>query len=275
MESINQNNRKYVLGLDVSTSTIGVSLFEDLGDEGQLVLLTHFEPKLNPEPETQLERYIEKANLCIDKLFEDFKIYNISRIIVEKPLLNSASQKIAKALEMFNEYLTNKLSKLFKVKIDFVTVDEARRYGLPELVNQNGVLMGDFPTKIAGLKKGEWNKFLIMYLISQRYKEVSWLLNGNLKVNTKNFDRADAIVAVLGFMQKQNIWTKMTNSYWEDADLSFERCIEVIEKNIAYELFCKNEIDNNKDLKVQDKRKVKIKYLAEVFKISDYLNVEF
>jgi RNase H-fold protein (predicted Holliday junction resolvase) len=267
-------DKKYILGLDVSTSTIGVCLFEDLGEEGKLQLLTHFEPKLNPEPETQLERYIQKANLCIDKLYVDFKHYNISRIIVEKPLLNSASQKIAKVLEMFNEYLTNKLSKLFNVQIDFITVDEARRYGLPELVSKKGTLMGDFPTKIAGLGRGEWNKFLIMYLISQRYKEVSWLLNTNLKVNTKNFDRADSIVAVLGFMQKANIWTNMDSSFWKDADLSHERCIEIVEKNIAYELFCKNEIDFNKQLKTEDKKKIKLKYLSEEFEIDKFLNID-
>jgi hypothetical protein len=267
--------QKYILSLDVSTSTLGISLFEDMGSYGKLVILTHFEPKLNPEPDTQLERLKEKADLCVEKLFLDFGDYNIVRIVVEQPLLNSVTQKIAKLLEIFNEYLTTKLSKKMNLPIDFISVDDARRYALPELMGKNGKMMSDFPKKISNLGKNEWSKFLIMYLVSQRYRGIKWLLNNALKVNKKNFDRADSVVACLGFMVKSGIWAEMgKKDYWEGADFSYERCVEIIEKNVAYEKFSSLHIDKNKDLKPEDKLKVKRKYLTEEFKITDFLNVD-
>lgn len=266
---------KYILSLDVSTSTIGISLFEDLGNVGKLTILTHFEPKINPEPETQLERLKEKADLCVDKIYHDFNSYNIHKIIVEKPLLNSISQKVAKLLEMFNEYLTNKLSKRMNVPVDFITVDDARRYALPELMGKNGKMMSDFPKKISDLGKNEWSKFLIMYLVSQRYKGIKWLLNNALKINKKNFDRADSVVAGLGFMIKEGKWIQMGNvDFWEGADFSYEKCIEIIEKNVAYEKFSTIHVEKNKELTPDEKIKVKGKYLNEIFEIQKYLNVE-
>ena len=43
-----------ILGLDVSTKTIGVSIFEDLGDHGKLQLLTHITPKVKPLPKEKI-----------------------------------------------------------------------------------------------------------------------------------------------------------------------------------------------------------------------------
>ena len=42
-----------ILGLDVSTKTIGISLFEDFGDNGKLQLLTHITPIVKPKPESK------------------------------------------------------------------------------------------------------------------------------------------------------------------------------------------------------------------------------
>jgi RNase H-fold protein (predicted Holliday junction resolvase) len=267
-------DKKYILAFDVSTSSIGICLFEDLGTYGKLLLLTHFEPKVKEN--TQIERLKAKADLCVDKMVEDFSKYNIERIVVEKPLLNSNNQKTAQILAMFNEYLTTKISEAFDVPIDFITVHDARKYALPELLGENGKMMSDFPKTVAGLKKNNWSKFLIMYLISQRYPNIQWLLNNNLKINKKNFDRADSIVAILGFMIKEKHWEQMGDpSFWEGADFSYERCVEIIEKNVAYEKFAKEHIDNRKDLVKEQKMQVKRKYLDEQFRIKEYLNVDY
>lgn len=267
-------DKKYILSFDVSTSSIGICLFEDLGEYGKLLLLTHFEPKVKEN--TQIERLKAKADLCVEKMVEDFSKYNVQRIVVEKPLLNSNSQKTAQILAMFNEYLTAKISEAFGLPIDFITVHDSRKYALPELLGGNGKMMSDFPKTVAGLKKNSWSKFLIMYLISQRYPNIQWLLNNNLKINKKNFDRADSIVAILGFMIMQGHWSKMKEvSFWKNVDLSYERCVEIIEKNVAYEKFAKDHVDNNKNLTREQKMQVKRKYLDEQFKIKEYLNVDY
>lgn len=140
-------DKQYILSLDVSTSSVGICLFEDEGTTGKLILLTHFEPKVKKD--TQLGKLKAKADLCVQKLTDDFSMYNISRIVVEKPLLNSVNQKTAAILAMFNEYLSNELSKLFELEIDFITVHNARKYGLPELLGKNGRMMSDFPKQVA------------------------------------------------------------------------------------------------------------------------------
>ena len=49
-----------ILGLDVSTKTIGISLFEDFGDNGKLQLLTHITPVVKPKPESNIELLIKR-----------------------------------------------------------------------------------------------------------------------------------------------------------------------------------------------------------------------
>ena len=46
---------EFILSLDVSTSCIGIALFEDLGDKGVLKLLHHVSPKIKPQPKTKME----------------------------------------------------------------------------------------------------------------------------------------------------------------------------------------------------------------------------
>ena len=50
-----------ILGLDVSTKTIGISLFEDKGESGKLQMLTHITPKVKPKPKDNIELLIKKA----------------------------------------------------------------------------------------------------------------------------------------------------------------------------------------------------------------------
>ena len=48
-----------ILGLDVSTKTIGISLFEDNGESGKLQMLTHITPKVKPKPKDNIELLIK------------------------------------------------------------------------------------------------------------------------------------------------------------------------------------------------------------------------
>ena len=54
---------KLILGLDVSTKCIGISLFEDNNGAGDLKLLHHVTPKVKPEPESKMEELFEKARI--------------------------------------------------------------------------------------------------------------------------------------------------------------------------------------------------------------------
>lgn len=266
-------NKKYILGLDVSTSTIGICLFLDNGATGKLVKLTHL--KFSGTVKTMKELW-EKSELFKNFLNENFTGFDISRVIIEEPLITSSNPKTATKLNQFAGLIYKVVLEVLNVHPDYISVQDSRVFGLPELVGKNGKLMSDFPKKVGGLNKSHWGKLLILYLVGQRFKEVVWLLNSNLKIDKRNFDRADSIVAVLGYMNKNKHWGSM-NQLWESANakLDYPTCVKVIEKNMAYEKLCSQVIDKRKDLKKDEKNKVKARYLSEVFIIKDYLNVNF
>ena len=80
-----QNNPK-VLGLDVSTKTIGWALFDMRTQE--LLELTHVSPRPKIKTENKIEELLSKADVFKSKL-EEYKNLGITKVIIEEPLLNS------------------------------------------------------------------------------------------------------------------------------------------------------------------------------------------
>lgn len=137
--------KKYILGLDVSTSTIGISLFEDLGEKGELQILTHLSPKIS----SKITNSIEK--LCLkSKLFEEY-ILNfinnlketnlqkgfstvISKVIIEEPLLGSNNIATVGTLIRFNGFITKYIYDELKIIPDYISSYDARSFAFPELV---------------------------------------------------------------------------------------------------------------------------------------------
>ena len=79
-------NKPKILGLDISTKTIGFALFDISGSK--LLELTHFSPKIKPLPEDKIEELIKKAD-TFKKHLEGYKNIGITRVIIEEPLLQS------------------------------------------------------------------------------------------------------------------------------------------------------------------------------------------
>ena len=75
-----------VLGLDVSTKTIGVALFEDTG---KLLELTHITPKIKPKPESPLELLMKKADTFEKEFLQKYADFDIEKVFIEEPLLRS------------------------------------------------------------------------------------------------------------------------------------------------------------------------------------------
>ena len=79
-------NKPKILGLDVSTKTIGWALFDITGSH--LLELTHFTPKIKPQPEDKIEELLKKSEGFAEQL-EKYKNMGITKVIIEEPLLNS------------------------------------------------------------------------------------------------------------------------------------------------------------------------------------------
>ena len=79
-------NSPKVLGLDVSTKTIGWSLFDIQTKE--LLELTHFSPVIKPKTEDKIQELLMKVDAFEEKL-NGYKNLGITKVVIEEPLLNS------------------------------------------------------------------------------------------------------------------------------------------------------------------------------------------
>lgn len=91
-----------ILGLDVSTKTIGIALFEDLGERGKLKLLHHVSPKIKPKPKDKLQELFEKARAFEEEFLNKYADVGITRVIIEEPLLRSNNVNTVATLLRFN-----------------------------------------------------------------------------------------------------------------------------------------------------------------------------
>lgn len=215
----------YVLGLDVSTKTIGVALFKETGE---LVLLKHVTPKLKPIPETKIEELFQKVDLFKDGILTDFKLkgYNINKIIIEEPLLRSNNVNTIATLLRFNGMISKVCYDIFNVVPSFISVNDARKYGFPELMairtqnkkgerysekqiqkkidNDERTLFGAYPWDVD-------KKVVIWEKVKELEPEIKWEFTRNNTLRKENFDMTDAYCAVLGYMRKNEKW-KLKNS---------------------------------------------------------------
>lgn len=214
-------NDSFILGLDVSTKTIGVALFKN---NGELVVLKHVTPKLKPIPETKIEELFQKVDLFKEGILDQFKLegYDISRIIIEEPLLRSNNVNTIATLLRFNGMIAKACYDMYDIVPDFISVNDARKYGFPELMDiRTHDKKGQRYTEKVIQKKIDddaktlfgaypWDvdkKTVIWEKVSQLEPEIKWELNRNNKLRNENFDMADAYACVVGFMRKFDYWT--------------------------------------------------------------------
>lgn len=211
MESKNKPGR--VLGLDVSTKTIGIALFE--GD-GKLLELTHITPKIKPKPETKLEELFKKVD-AFEKLITRYIELDIERVIIEEPLLNSNNVYTVGTLLKFNGMISKVVSEVLNVIPDFVSSYDARAYSFPELMeirkfNKKGepypekeikkkkpVLFGGYPWEVD-------KKNVILEKVANLEPQIVWEYTKNNTLKKENFDMTDAYTCVRAVMCKDELW---------------------------------------------------------------------
>jgi len=211
------NESKLVLGLDVSTKTIGIALFEDNNGCGDLKLLHHVTPKVKPEPENKMEELFEKARIFEKDFLNDYADVGINRVIIEEPLLQSNNVYTIATLLRFNGMVARSVYETIGIIPEFISSYDARKYAFPQL-------MGVRTTKKNGDQKTEKEiakcepvlfgaydhdidkKMVIWELVSDLEPQITWFYDKKNKLKKENFDMTDAYTAVLGYMRKNQIW---------------------------------------------------------------------
>lgn len=198
----NIKNSPKVLGLDVSTRTIGWALFDIQTKE--LLELSHVSPRPKAKDfgDNKMLELILKSEIFKTKLLE-YKNLGIVNVIIEEPLLNSNNVYTIQTLLRFNTLICKEIYDVLGIVPEFISTYNSRKFAFPELVKENDkkkfVLFG-------GLPKDVDKKMIIWELVAKKEPQIQWLYTKNNTLKKENFDQTDAYTCVLGYMRSREIW---------------------------------------------------------------------
>jgi hypothetical protein len=189
-----------VLGLDVSTKTIGWALFDIQSRE--LLELTHISPVPKPVEESKIKELLLKSDIFKSKLIQ-YKDMGITSVVIEEPLLNSNNIRTVQTLLRFNSFVCKVIYDTLGIVPEFISTYNSRKFAFPELVQENDkgkhVLFGGLPKDID-------KKMLVWEKGAKREPQIQWLYTKNNTLKKENFDQTDAYCCVLGYMNQEKIW---------------------------------------------------------------------
>jgi len=200
---------KCILGLDVSTKTIGISLFSL---DGKLLELTHITPKIKPQPESKLEEMFKKVDM-FERLLTRYIDLDIVNVVIEEPLLGSNNIYTVATLLKFNGMVSKVVSEVLNVIPEFISSNDARRYAFPELVqkrthNKKGepytqkqidrnepVLFGGYPSDVD-------KKVIIWEKVADLEPHIVWEYDKKNRLKKENYDMSDSYAVSLSWLKR-------------------------------------------------------------------------
>ena len=218
MESI-QSNTPYprlILGLDVSTTCIGMSLVMDDGvnERPMLLKMTYVTPKPPKEIKT-IESLFIKRDQFEETFAREYSGYKITDVVIEEPLISSNNANTVAALIGFNRLIADSIYRNIKVVPSFISSYDARMFSFPELValrkynkkgveyplkhvltdlrQKKGVLFGAYPFDID-------KKSVMMSMVNKTYPQIHWIEGRNGDLRKENFDMCDSLICALAYV---------------------------------------------------------------------------
>ena len=189
-----------VLGLDVSTKTIGWALFDI--ESQNLLELTHISPRPKPTSESKIEDLILKSKIFKEKLL-GYVGMGITKVVIEEPLLNSNNIWTVGTLMRYNTLICYEIYNILGVIPEFISTYNSRKFAFPHLVQQNDkgkhVLFG-------GFEKDADKKVIIWELVAKREPQITWQYTKNNTLKKENYDMTDAYACTLGYMKFKEFW---------------------------------------------------------------------
>jgi len=208
---------EFLLALDVSTSTIGIALFQDMGEHGELKLLHHVSPKVKPQPSSKMEELFRKVEIFEKEFLVNYSDFGITRVVIEEPLLQSNNVYTIATLLRFNGMISKSVYDTLGVVPEFISSYDARKYAFPELMavrrfkkdgtpltekaieKNTPVLFGDYPFDID-------KKMVIFEKVCDLEPQVVWFYDKKYKLKKETFDTSDAYACGIGYMNKIGVW---------------------------------------------------------------------
>jgi hypothetical protein len=190
-------NSPKILGLDVSTKTIGWALFDMSSRD--LLELTHISPRPKPVPDNKMEELFTKSTTFRKKL-EEYRGLGIVKCIIEEPLLNSNNAYTIGTLLRYNTLISKEVYDVLGIVPEYVSTYESRKRAFPELVQKNEkgkfVLFGGYP-------KDCDKKQIVWELVAKREPQIQWMYTRNNTLKKENFDMSDSYTVVLSYLNSK------------------------------------------------------------------------
>ena len=212
-----KDNIRIILGIDISTACLGVSLAKYDGENVEILKISHVKPKISKKIKGT-EALFLKAKQFKEEFIEQYKDIGLTDIIIEEPLPNSQNNNTVTTLLRFNGMISQSIYEATGIVPKYISSYDARKYAFPELMavrkfnkkneqyddkkirkalkNNELVLFGNFPWDCQK-KNIVWNK------ISELFPEIQWEYNKKGELKTENFDASDSLVCVLGYINKE------------------------------------------------------------------------
>ena len=215
--NLNESKNDLILGLDVSTKTIGIALFENINSKGKLKLLHHVSPKIKPQPKDKLQELFEKARIFEEEFLNKYADVGITRVVIEEPLLRSNNVNTVATLLRFNGMISRSVYDTLGIVPEFISSYDSRKYAFPELMEirrfnkkgepytekeiakKNPVLFGGYDWDID-------KKIVVWEKVADLEPQITWLYTRTKTLKKENFDMTDAYCAVRGYMSKVGEW---------------------------------------------------------------------
>jgi len=206
-----------ILGLDISTKTIGIALFENTDGTGNLKLLHHVTPKVKLKSDSKMQELFEKANVFEDEFLDKYSDVGITRVIIEEPLLRSNNVNTVATLLRFNGMISRSVYTKLNIIPEYISSYESRAFAYPELMqirkkNKKGE---SYTEKEISRKKpvlfGGYNfevdkKMVIWEKVSDLEPQITWLYSNKGTLKKENFDMTDAYTCVRAVMKRNGLW---------------------------------------------------------------------
>ena len=206
---------RIVLGLDISTACIGVSIVQDNGDDKPKILkITHVSPKISNKIKG-IEALFLRNHIFEEQFISTLKDYSITDVVIEEPLLSSNNVNTVATLLRYNGMISLSIYKELHIVPSFISSYDARMYSFPELVslrkynkkgveyslkhiknaisNDNIVLFGAYPYDID-------KKTVMMGKVNEMYDDISWIYNNKGELRKENYDACDSLICALAYI---------------------------------------------------------------------------
>lgn len=206
---------RIIMGLDVSTTCIGVSIVADFGNgKPEILKITHVSPKVSSKIKG-IEALLKRKAIFENEFLTTLVGSGITDVVIEEPLLSSNNSYTVGTLLRFNGMICDSVYRILGVVPQFISSYDARMYSFPDLLairkfNKKGeelsltqikksikdhhvVLFGSYPYDVD-------KKIVMMNKVNEIYENIGWILNDKGEIKKENYDACDSLVCVLAYI---------------------------------------------------------------------------